>query len=72
MNNPIAGIRTMNSRGVLARELRELKVGEVLLVPFKYCSVSNIKKTVSVLNSQNFTFEYDNSGTEHSVIRRTR
>ena len=72
MNNPIAGILTMNSRGVLARELRELGIGEVLLVPFKHCSMSNIKKTMSVLNSQNFTFEYDNSGTENSVIRRTK
>ncbi len=65
-------IRTMNARGVLARELRDLEIGEIIIVPFKYCSVSNIKKTVSILASrENLHFRYDNSGTENSMIQRT-
>ena len=72
MEKSIDKIRTMNSRGVLARELRELMVNEILIVPFKYCSISNIKKTVSVLGKENLEFAYDNSGTENSIIRRTK
>ncbi len=62
----------MNSRGVLARELRELMVNEILIVPFKYCSISNIKKTVSILGKENLEFTYDNTGTENSIIRRIK
>ena len=62
----------MNSRGVLARELRELMVNEILIVPFKYCSTSNIKKTVSILGKENLEFTYDNTGTENSIIRRIK
>lgn len=62
----------MNSRGVLARELRELEAGDILIVPYKYCSVSNIKKTVSVLNKGAEEFVYDNSGNENSIIQRVK
>lgn len=71
MTKPIAKIKTMNARGVLSRELRELEVAEILLVPFKYCSVNNIKATVTNLRKEGLQFEYDNSGNEHSVIQRT-
>ncbi len=72
MEKAIDKIRTMNSRGVLARELRELMVNEILIVPFKYCSISNIKKTVSILGKENLEFTYDNTGTENSIIRRIK
>ncbi len=72
MEKAIDKIRTMNSRGVLARELRELMVNEILIVPFKYCSISNIKKTVSLLGKENLEFTYDNTGTENSIIRRIK
>ena len=72
MEKAIDKIRTINSRGVLARELRELMVNEILIVPFKYCSISNIKKTVSILGKENLEFTYDNTGTENSIIRRIK
>lgn len=62
----------MSSRGVLGRELRELELNEVLIVPFKYCAISNIKKTVSVLGKEGLKFSYDNSGMENSIIQRIK
>lgn len=47
-------------------------VNEILIVPFKYCSISNIKKTVSILGKENLEFTYDNTGTENSIIRRIK
>lgn len=61
----------MNSRAVLARELRDLEIGETLIVPFKYCSCNNIKATVSLLRKNGMDFSYDNSGREHSIVTRT-
>lgn len=71
MTNATVTPRIMNSRAVLGRELRDLPVGATIFVPFKYCSVSNIKATVSNLRRDGLDFEYDNSGTEYSVIKRT-
>lgn len=71
MANATVTPRIMNSRAILARELRDLPVGATLFVPFKYCSVSNIKATVSNLRREGLDFDYDNTGTEYSVITRT-
>ena len=60
----------MNSRAVLARELRDLDEGQTLIVPFKYCSANNIKVTVTTLRKEGMDFTYDNSGNEHSIITR--
>lgn len=64
--------RKMPSRGVLARELRALEEGETLIVPFKYCSARNIKVQVAALRKEGLDFSYDNSGSEHSVVTRTK
>lgn len=72
MTKAIKNMRTMTARGILSRELRELAVGDVLIVPFKYCTANNIKVNVSNMRSEGLDFEYDNTGTENSVIRRTR
>ncbi len=61
----------MNSRAVLGRELRDLPLQATLFVPFKYCSVQNIKRTVSYLRGEGMDFIYDNTGTEYSIITRT-
>lgn len=64
--------RIMGSRSLLSRELSDVQVGEYLVVPFKYASISNIKKTVSGINARGeATFQYDNSGSEYSFIVRT-
>ncbi|MCM1356467.1 MAG: hypothetical protein NC212_08700 [Staphylococcus sp.] len=62
--------RIMTSRAVLARELGELSVGDVLHVPFKYCTANNVKVTVAGLRKEGLDFKYDNSGAEYSVITR--
>ncbi len=69
---PKGKIRVMTARGVVARELRELPVGDTLIVPFKYYTANNIRVAVTKLRSEGLDFAYDNSGDAHSVITRTK
>lgn len=71
MTSTIVTPRIMTSRAVLSRELADLAVGETLHVPFKYCTANNIKQTVHFLRKKGLDFEYDNTGSELSVITRT-
>lgn len=64
--------RRLNSRSVLNRELAELEIGQTVVVPYKYCSVNNIRRSIfNAVHNLGRQFQAETSGDTFARITRT-
>lgn len=62
----------MPKRAVLARELRSMEVGELLLVPFKFVTADKIRVALHTVRGEGLDFDADTSGYDFASIRRIK